>query len=694
MSIKSVAIGSCAAIALTTIVCSGFAIFQSWEKRESGMALMEAVAVSDKLYDATTKLSLERSLTQVGLNLPTAMPSSLADMLAKQRTVANSAFDELKALTATADRLSYTEHFIQNLDEQLGTINTLRSSADPALSVDSVSRGPETVATVPAGIKAAVESIRALDSDLMPDGAAAPSSVINLQAIQRLAWEIREFGGRERTYLAIATATGAPIPQENLGFAAVYAARTQVALAEIKSRAGHSGVPEELKEAVAAMEANYFGTYDQTRARLFANAATGAYGMDLTAFFGESSAALATAEQVIVEAGKNLESEAGNVSSAATGMLLFSVIQALISMTIVAFLTWFMVQRVARRVESMAVEMRTLADGNLDGDIDQFASKDEIGGMVSALKVFQENAREVKVLEARQAEQRVQTEAEKRVSMNALADSLEQSVGQVVEIVASAASELEATSETLARTARETSAHSNAVAQSANTSSANVQTVASASEEMSASISEIAQQVSTAADIARQAEAKAASTNETVHALSRAAEKIGKVVLLISDIASQTNLLALNATIEAARAGEAGKGFAVVASEVKSLAEQTARATDEISAQINEVQAATNEAVTAIDGISMTIGEINHISTAISAAVEEQMAAVSEITRNTADVAAGTAEVTQSIGLVQEGSAETGAASEQSLAAARELGQQAERLRSEVSGFLVRVRAA
>jgi methyl-accepting chemotaxis protein len=338
--------------------------------------------------------------------------------------------------------------------------------------------------------------------------------------------------------------------------------------------------------------------------------------------------------------------------------------------------------------------MEAVANGNIDVVVDDVARRDDAGRLRRALQVFIQNAQEVRRLEALSKEKEVAAEELKRTAMNDLASSFETSVGQVVEIVASAASELEATSETLARTARETSAHSNAVAQSANTSSANVQTVASASEEMSASISEIAQQVSTAADIARQAEAKAASTNETVHALSRAAEKIGKVVLLISDIASQTNLLALNATIEAARAGEAGKGFAVVASEVKSLAEQTARATDEISAQINEVQAATNEAVTAIDGISMTIGEINHISTAISAAVEEQMAAVSEITRNTADVAAGTAEVTQSIGLVQEGSAETGAASEQSLAAARELGQQAERLRSEVSGFLVRVRAA
>ncbi|GBF56801.1 methyl-accepting chemotaxis protein 2 [Candidatus Phycosocius bacilliformis] len=694
MSIKLVSMIACGGITLTTIVCSAFALSQTWEKIGATKSLMASVLVTDKLYESTTKLSLERSLTQVGLNLPTVMPAPLQDLLTQQRTQVDKSFGELKDLARGEKDLEKVDAFTASLDGHLGTIRDLRTKADAGLKVDLVSRQPEAVTTIPSSIKATVETIRSLDSEIMPSKAIATSSVINLQAIQRLAWEIREFGGRERTILAIATATGAPIPADQLGQGKIYAAATVSAMAEIKQRAAHPDVPDNVRQAIAKADAAYFGTYDQTRKRLLANAATGNYGTDLNSFFGESSAALATTEELVNVAGSDLDEQTAQLAQNAQNALIFTIIQLVVSLAMVGFLTWFINRRVAARVVEISGEMQALANGHLDGNIDRLSSKDEIGTMVEALKVFQVNARAVKAMSEREAVQREQADAEKKAMMNALAEDLERSVGQVVEIVAASASELTATSESLARTARETSVHSDTVAQTAATSSANVQTVASATEELSASIREIAQQVTSAADIARQAETRAATTNDTVHALSRAAEKIGQVVSLISDIASQTNLLALNATIEAARAGAAGKGFAVVASEVKSLAEQTSRATDEISVQINEVQIATNEAVAAIGGISSTIGEINQISASISAAVEEQLAVVNEITRNTIDVANGTAEVTQSIGLVQAGSAETGAASEQSLSAARELGVQATRLRDEVDNFLHQVRAA
>ena len=285
-------------------------------------------------------------------------------------------------------------------------------------------------------------------------------------------------------------------------------------------------------------------------------------------------------------------------------------------------------------------------------------------------------------------------EADKKKSLEDLASGFEASVLQVVDAVAAASTELEATSEGMSNTARNASVQSEAVAKAAELSAQNVQTVASAAEEMAASAAEITSQVGHAKTVASEAQVAAQETDSTVGELRAAAGRIGEVVRLITDIAAQTNLLALNATIEAARAGEAGKGFAVVAAEVKTLAEQTAKATDEIAAQISGIQGATDGAASAIAGIAKTIEEINDVSMSISAAVEEQGSAVQEVTRNASAVAQSTSDVTESMTDVRDGASETGAAAEQSLSAARELGVQANRLRSEVDAFIERIRAA
>ena len=261
-------------------------------------------------------------------------------------------------------------------------------------------------------------------------------------------------------------------------------------------------------------------------------------------------------------------------------------------------------------------------------------------------------------------------------------------VNEVVEIVASSAQEMESSALAMSSTSEQTSRQSAAVASAAEQATSNVQTAATAAEELSTSIKEISAQVQESTEVAGRAVSQAESTNETVQGLAESAQKVGEVVKLINDIASQTNLLALNATIEAARAGDAGKGFAVVASEVKSLANQTAKATEEIAAQINDIQAATGEAVKAIDGIGKTITGVNEIATGIASAVEEQAAATQEIARNVTEAATGTQEVTTNIGSVQEAATETGSASSQVLEAAKELAGRANELREEVDKFV------
>jgi methyl-accepting chemotaxis protein len=286
------------------------------------------------------------------------------------------------------------------------------------------------------------------------------------------------------------------------------------------------------------------------------------------------------------------------------------------------------------------------------------------------------------------------SEEAKRKLVQELADRFESSVAEVVGTVANSATELEATAKQMAVTANQASEQSTTVAAAAEQATANVSVVAASADEMGKSVAEIAQQVNHSASIASSAVSRAQATGATIEKLVRSAEKIGEVVNLISDIAAQTNLLALNATIESARAGEAGRGFAVVASEVKGLANQTAKATDEIAAQIQDMQSITKASVAAIEDIQKIIDEINAVSMAINAAVEEQSAATQEIARNTNEAANGAQDVSRNIIHVQEGAQQTGAASQQVVSASQKLGEQAETLRREVHDFLKTVRAA
>jgi methyl-accepting chemotaxis protein len=357
-------------------------------------------------------------------------------------------------------------------------------------------------------------------------------------------------------------------------------------------------------------------------------------------------------------------------------------------------LGFVIVRGITRPITGMTNAMQKLADGDTATEIPARERGDEVGVMARAVEVFRDKMIEAERSRAERNEAEQHAVVQRKADMNQLADRFEDAVGEIIETVSSASGELEASAGALTTNAERAQELSTMVAAASEEASTNVQSVASATEEMASSVNEISRQVQQSATIANEAVDQARKTNDRVGELAKAASRIGDVVELINTIAGQTNLLALNATIEAARAGEAGRGFAVVASEVKALAEQTAKATGEISQQIVGIQTATHESVGAIREIGDTIGRMSEIASTIAAAMEEQGAATQEISRNVQQAAAGTQQVSAHITDVQVGASKTGSASSQLLSAAQLLSRDSSRLKTEVGRFLDTVRAA
>lgn len=361
---------------------------------------------------------------------------------------------------------------------------------------------------------------------------------------------------------------------------------------------------------------------------------------------------------------------------------------------LVVFVSAIVGRGIVKPITSITAAMRKLAAGDTEAAIPASDRRDEVGAMAQSVQVFKDNMIEAAQLRKEQDQLRSQAEVEKKAVLSQMANEFESSVRASLDTVGQSASGMKTMSQGMSATAEETTRQAAAVAAAAEQATSNVQTVAVATEELSSSVAEISRQVTHSTEIVAKAVQEASRTNASVKSLAHAAQKIGDVVNLINDIASQTNLLALNATIEAARAGDVGKGFAVVASEVKSLASQTAKATEDISGEVSAMQAATDDVVKAIESISATIMSIDEIATTIASAVEQQGAATNEIARNVQQAAQGTGQVSQNIAGVNQAANETGGAAGDVLLSAEELNRQSAKLRTDLDRFIDKIRAA
>lgn len=652
-----------------------------------------ANVLSDALIIAAGNWAEERGLTNSSLGGETQTASDVLAKIKSRRKTGDAGYQKAMSLLKSGPSFEGKSGVVGELKDAYNALVSYRRGIDGALTQAKPDR-PQAIERnwLPTATRAILKAQKTFIAATAQAGQ-RNSNIATYIALKNASWVMSEFSGRERAILGGVIASAKPLSEAQRTNLATYRGRVLAAWDEVQRLVYQAGVAASIKDKVQAAHNLYFINFEKIRTDVYtASVGSASYPLSGGEWISQATAAIDTLLAVQTGISQSVATLIDAEISNATTTLIMNLATLIAALVLTAVSVWVVVVRVSKSLGHIEQTMTTLANGNTDVDVPYVELTDEVGKMATAVQVFKDNAIAIKKIQDKEVLAQ-KTRVEKRTQeMHELADRFEDSVGKVVAGVSSSASQVRSSAQSMATIAVQTSQQATSVGAASEEASVNVQTVAASTEELSASIDEISRQVASSAAIANGAVEEANRTHQTIEGLVQSSLKIGEVVSLITDIAEQTNLLALNATIEAARAGAAGKGFAVVASEVKSLANQTAKATSEIGGQIEAVQRATKEASTAVEGIGGTIGSINEIATSIASAVEQQQSATAEIANNVQQAADGTNEVNSNITEVTTATSATGTAANEIVAVSGNMAQQSNHLQDEVSTFLQQIR--
>lgn len=747
-TIKNSLFGIVAILVLTVV---SFKVSSTIDSSRYKVELEKALVVndfSDGLKAASNYFSVERGVMVIALGSDKEISPTFKSMINENRRKGEAAYKKAMETFASLNDFADKKELKSKIDGSFKIYQDAQVKADRASLVsfdneqDSEIRDDLSFEKGQSGriFRRAINTlnthIHAIRHAVELESGISSSEIIYYWQLKNTLGEMIEYTDREWAGIGAAIQSRRPISKNMFATLSTSVGRVNSSWDMVNSLLASSAVDKNLKSYLRNVNIEFFENFRSLKDEVYdasfdasASQDEGGeiveadYPVNAVQWINRATAATNTIQDLSKAVGIAARNVARSSASAANAELITGIVILIITLGVGGGAFWLVAMRIARPLTRLGHAMSEIAHGDLESEIQGTERRDEIGLMARSLLVFKEAAIEKIHLEEEQKEaadekrlrkereaeakreaeqkQRLREEErtdrareERQAEMLALADNFEASVMDIVASVAAASGDMETRARDMSTIAEETTDQATSVSAASEQATANVQTVASAAEELSASGKEISKQVAQSNKFSTNAVSETEKATEEIQGLVAAAQKIGDVISLINDIAEQTNLLALNATIEAARAGDAGRGFAVVASEVKSLASQTATATDEIAAQVGSMQEATKKAVAVIDGIQNVIRKIDDTSVSISSAVEEQDASTHEIARNVSEVSVGTQEVTSNIHVMNEGAKSTGAAAIQVLESAQNMSQKSAELRKQLEQFLQKIRAA